>query len=66
MHPDWTVTGREMAEGSDGVGSGLKMDEGGGGSYETGEWDVFRNNKRKKSRDAKSDDSDNDAYIEQM
>ena len=58
-----TVTGREMAEGSDVGGSELggEMAVVGGGSFESSEWDVVGKNKRKKSRNNKSDDSDNDS-----
>ncbi len=52
----WTVTGREMAEGSDRSGSELGEMEVGGGSYEA--WDIVRKNKRKKKQKDKSDDSD--------
>ena len=40
----WTVTGREMAEGSDGSGSGIELGQGGGGC---GNWSVGRKKKRK-------------------
>ena len=43
---DWTVTGREMAEGSDCGGSELgEMVVGGRGSFESSEWDVVGKNK---------------------
>lgn len=55
----WTVTGQEMAEGSDGWGSEWfgAMEEG-GGSYE--DWNVVQKKKSKKTLKTALDDSERD------
>ncbi|KAL0194539.1 hypothetical protein M9458_008111, partial [Cirrhinus mrigala] len=55
---NWTVNGQEYAEGSDESGNELGEMEVGGESYE--KWDMVRNNKWKKKRQSKSDESNSD------